>query len=312
MPTFSSERTQAFYRTKKGAAVIAGCLFLFAMIFLIGRKSPDRSVSMAPSTIGEVLVLVGEADHRAPRSMEITKLVQGAPILAGELVLAHDASQVTLKYHAGATLRLQPGARVVAERDPAVEGGVIATVLEGDVDVVSLGTPKTFKLFKNGRDITLTAGFAPAASVIVSGSAGRTFPAGRESAVVVTATTPVEASTPVPVAHVSDEVGGGAAASDSLSNDEIRKGLRSAGGFFQRCYLTYLNRVKPAASDRASTITVGFMISNMGRVRDARIVRSDIGDSTLNNCLLETVERTPFRAFKGNDIPVLEFPIELQ
>lgn len=296
-------------RTK--AAVSVGCLFLFAAMIFFGRSKREVVPAAAALAIGTVESIVGNAEHRLPAKSEFSPLAEGASLASGELIFAHEASQVQLAFRGGASVRLQPGARLVGENDPAYQDAVLATVIEGDVDVLSPGAPHTFRLFKDGRDVTLANANERAAPVIVSGG-GRRFPrgGGAVSEAVVTASTPAESPPPQPVARASDETGDSSSA-DSLSNDEIRHALRSAGGFFQRCYLTYLNRVKTPPTG-ASTITVGFTISSSGKVRDAKIVRSDFTDAVLNNCIVETVERTSFRAFKSADIPVLEFPIELR
>lgn len=304
---------QTFLTRTKAAAIIGRLslfgLLIFGTFYFFSKGSGQKNLSTertAASVVGEVTDIVGQADHRLPKSMEFAPLTVGALVVSGELILTHDASQVTLSFSKGASVRLEPGSRLVAEKDSSHAGSSIATVLEGEAVVLTFAdTPDAFRLFKNGRDITSgTQGPATVAS-------GRILPHVANEAVVVTATTPAETPTPAPLSHVSDETGVQVSL-DSLSNEEIRKALRSAGGFFQRCYLTYLNRVKPGVTTRASTITVGFIISNMGKVRDAKIVRTDIADTVLNNCIIETVQRTPFRAFKAADIPILEFPIELR
>jgi TonB family protein len=313
-------------RTTREAALLIGCLFVFLAFMWVIFRGGDKSMRAQGSkndSIGQVVTLVGEADQRAPGQMSFESLAAGASLVAGELIAVHEVSQVTLKFIGGASLRLQPGARLVTERDSTrAAGAVLATLLDGDADVLAIGTPASFRLIKNGHDITLIGSTnldAPDSIVVSTGA--RVFPGPAQArskpannGALVTATTPIETSAPssIPTSRMGDE-GGEQASADSLSNDEIRKALRSESGFFSRCYLTYLNRVKPAErSPKSTTITVGFVISNSGKIRDAKVVRSDFNDAVLNNCVLETVERTPFRAFKGSDIPVLEFPIELK
>ncbi len=300
----------SFIRTRTGAAVLTGCLFVFGALIFFGRSKPESGLvrHSRSTSVGIVTTVIGHADFRLPQTMDFKELQSDSQIVSGEMIVAHEASQVLINFEGGASIRLQPGARLVAERDSSFQNAVMATLLEGEADIVSPGDHRGFRLFKNGRDLTDSNSAVAPAAVIVSGSGARTFTK-PDLETLVTASTPAEAPTPVPVARVSDETGTMASA-DSLSNEEIRKSLRSAGGFFQRCYLTYLNRLKiPPA--RAATITVGFVISNSGKVRDAKIVRTEFNDEVLNKCILETVERTPFRAFKAADIPVLEFPIEL-
>ncbi len=289
-----------------------------------GSRNNQRARAMRKDTLGEVVSIVGEADQRAKAQMIFETLVAGSQLNDGELIVVHEASQVTLKFNGGSSVRLQPGARLVAEHDSSrAAGAVLATLLDGDADVLTNGTSGSFRLIKNGRDVTVggsTGSTAPDA-VVVSGTSrvfqsasGRRSGGDSVSIGIVTATTPIE--TPLPLPQTTPRMGDESVdqvSVDSLSNEEIRKALRSEGGFFSRCYLNYLSRVKPsAAALKSTTITVGFVILNSGKSRDAKVVRSDFNDVVLNNCVLETVERTPFRAFRAPDIPVLEFPIELK
>ncbi len=290
-------------RSPKGAAVIVGCLFVFLAFMFMGRHTERPRATGA--SIGSVSGLVGDADARPPGSLVFEKLLNDASVLSGEMIVVHEASQVTLGFGA-ASIRLQPGAKLVAERDPAHgTSAVLATLLDGDADVLT--TSPQFRLMKNGREVVRTS---EAPTLVKTGAAPEA--AKPSSEVVVTASTPVETPVPVqtPVVQTGDETGD-TASKDSLSNEEIRRALAIQSGFYRRCYLTYINRAKPTKTD-GETVTVGFIIANSGKVREAKIVRSTVNDPVLTKCVLETVERTPFRAFKAGDIPVLEFPIELK
>ena len=288
-----------FFGLMKGAAVLIGCLFVFGLLYFTGRHTERPRVTGA--TLGSVSELVGEAEIRLPQSMTFEKLQDGAQLLSGELIVVHEASQVTLGF-GGASLRLQPGARFVVERDTSKGAGAIrGTLLDGDADLLT--TSSDFVLVKNGKEINGSTASTSPALVTKTQASG--------SNVVIAATTPIETPTPVmtPVARANDETD--ATSRDSLSNEEIRRALGAQAGFYRRCYLTYLNRAKPEKTE-GETVTVGFVLSNNGHVRDAHIVRSTVTDATLTKCVLETVGRTPFRAFKAAEIPVLEFPIELK
>jgi len=292
----------SFLRSPKGAAVIVGCLFVFLVFFISGRHTERPRATGA--SIGSVTALVGDADARPPGSMVFEKLLVDASVLSGELIVVHEASQVTLGFGA-ASIRLQPGARLVAERDPTHgTGAVLATLLDGDADVLT--SSPLFRLVKNGREVIRSS---EAPTLVRTGAAPEVA---KPSEVVVTASTPIETPPPAqtPTVRMGDETGD-TASKDSLSNEEIRRALAVQSGFYRRCYLTYVNRAKPTKIG-GETVTVGFVISNNGKVRDAKVVRSTVDDPVLTKCVLETVERTPFRAFKASDIPVLEFPIELK
>ena len=308
----------SFLRSTRGAAVIIGCFFVFgALYFFAGRRTERAFVT--GSVIGSVNRLVGEAEIRPARALAFEPLKPNTQLYGGELIVVHEASEVTLGF-GQATIRLQPGARLVTERDSSRASGAIrATLLSGEAQ--SLTTSPLFRLVKEGRDITgASAKLASDSAVLITRASplpANLVPANLVPAnsgtneVVVAATVPIETPTPVqhPTARMSDEID--ATSKESLSNEEIRRAVGVQSGFYRRCYLTYLNRAKQP-SPKGETVTVGFVVANSGKVRDAKVVRSTVNDVVLTKCVLETVERTPFRAFKASDIPVLEFPIELK
>jgi hypothetical protein len=296
-----------------GAAVLIGCLFVF-LAFVFFNRNLDRRKTSA-KTIGSVTGLVGEADFRFPGALTNEKLTPGSLLKSGESIAVHEASQVNLRLLSGASVLLQPGARIVFEIDSTqVEGAVLATLIYGDADVTAKGNSGGFRLMKEGRDITATGSHSSMGTPLILNGGARVFPVSNGAAreVVIAPTAPVETPTPIQQSptRMGDE-NGDHVSKDSLSNDEIRRAMGNEAGFYRRCYLTYLNRVSKTG-ETGSTVTVGFVISNSGKVRDAKIVRTDFNDSVLNGCVLETVGRTPFRGFKGSDIPILEFPIELK
>ncbi len=289
------------FRSKTLAAVLIGCLFLFLILYFKGRPT-DRAL-ITQSSIGYVSRLLGDADVRPRGSLTFEKLRADSQLTGGELVVVHEASQVTLGF-GQATIRLQPGARLVAERDSSKgSGAVVATLQSGDADILT--SSPLFRLIKNGKEISQGSTASEPAPLV---KGGKPAP---HAGVVIAATQPLESPTPVqpPTARLNDETD--ATSKESLSNEEIRRAVAAQSGFYRRCYLTYLNRAQQS-SPAGETITVGFVIANSGKVRDAKLVRSTVNDAVLTKCILETVERTPFRAFKASDIPVLEFPIELK
>jgi hypothetical protein len=294
----------SFLRSTKGAAVLIGCLFVFGALYLAGRRTEHPLVT--GSAIGSVNQLVGDADIRPARSLTFEKLRTDTQLYGGEMIVVHEASQVTLGF-GQATIRLQPGARLVAEKDSSRAGGAIqATLLSGDAE--SLTTSPLFRLVKDGREVVGSTMSKSSSDAAVVKGARAPLPS-RE--VVVAPTLPAETPTPIqhPTARLNDETD--ATSKDSLSNEEIRRAVGVQSGFYRRCYLNYLNRLKVEAP-KGETVTVGFIVANSGKIREAKIVRSTVNDDVLKKCVLETVERTPFRAFKAADIPVLEFPIELK
>lgn len=269
------------------------------------RKSSPHEAPVGLVAIGEIVAVNGAVEHRWPARIEILPVVPGSAFHAGELVITHSNSQAVLAFKNGAQLRVLPDSQVVAELDATHEDAIRATVVSGNASITKPGSGGSFRLFREGRDVT--EGEAKTKLEIpATGSAPVVAPA-LHTKDVVTATTPAETPTPGamenPKAATPIEIG------SVPTNDEIRRTFGKNAGFFQRCYLTHLSR--KGASD-AHSVTVGFTIQPTGKISAVKLVRSDFQDATLNNCVIETIGRTSFRPFKGEPIPVLEFPVELK
>ena len=302
-------------------ATIALGLIALAGIGLLLKGFVFRSTSGASRReIGSVVSVKGEATHRLPRSVAVEPLQAGRPYLAEEQITTRTAAEVVVVLANGTRLKIGENSRFVAETDPLKPpGAFVATVLDGEVTVAESGKAGTFRMLKQGAEIypqtTARAGGVPVLPAVPGPQA--TPGSDLEQGVVISATLPDEASTPLPTVTPSD----GKAAeetTDLLTNDDILKRMRSQTGLFQRCYLNLIQRnrdaKKPAPTDPASggTVVVSFTIQPNGRVTDTRAVKSDFTDATFNKCATEVVERTAFRAFKGGAIPIAEFPITVR
>jgi hypothetical protein len=165
--------------------------------------------------------------------------------------------------------------------------------------------------------------------------------------ITITASHVDESSNPTPVPTAAESAPTG----DAPTNEEVIRTLKSQTGLFQRCYLSFIHRAGQAsgaampsptmapvavpakatpsaapvasasgdapagaANKRAQTgvITLAFIIQSSGKITSAKLVRSDFGDTTLHNCVTEVVERVRFKGFRGDAVPIAEFPIALQ
>lgn len=291
----------------KSPARLIAALVVLLVLFGIFNRYKTTSPHEAPvglNVIGEVTAVTGSVEHRWPARLEILPLAAGAKLHVGELILTHSNSQAVITFSNGAQLRVLPDSQVVAELDSTREGAVRATVVSGGAQITKPARSGSLRLFHEGREIT--EGDASEKAVIPQpGGAPAVLPTAKPD--VIVATTPAETPTPGPLANPKlakpVEVG------SRLGDDEIRRTFGKNTGFFQRCYLSHLSR---KGSTSAHVVTVGFTIQPTGKVSTAKLVRSEFEDATLNNCVLETVERTSFRPFNGDPISILEFPIELK
>jgi hypothetical protein len=236
----------------------------------------------------------------------------------GEVIFTERASQVAITLRGGTALTVEPGSKFVAELDRNHEGVINGTLIEGDTSIVTVGQPGKFHLFKNGKELPLSEDSTrqiPVVPVVTSAAPQGPAVTSRETT-VVTASTPnpniesAPAATPQPVYNLAERTG--VNPSGPLSDDEIKAALRNQTSFFQRCYLAYIGRGSSETAHETGIVKVSFTIAGTGKVKNAKLLRSDFSDKTLNGCILETVGRTSFRSFDGDEIPVLEFPIDLR
>jgi TonB family protein len=283
--------------------------------------------------VGEIEDIAGEVSHRLPKTVQTEKLARPAALTNLEHLLTAKGAKAVVRLKGGALVRLEENSELVVELDPeSKSGALIVTILSGDLSLLEAGTPGTLRLFKAGREIK-PADLSRVLIPVIPTTAGAELPNGipsesGESAPIVATTpdesAPVAAATPTGTPIGSSKEGRetkadqaaqagkqarGAQVTDTLSNDEIRRYLKAQTAYFQRCYLTYINRYSQA---RPGTITVSFTIQPTGKTASARVIKSEFKDATLQKCVLDVISRTPFRPFDGEAIPVLEFPISLQ
>lgn len=301
------------------SAVTIGFVTALAAFNLLRRcDNSDLQADKNLKKIGEIQSVTGQVERRLPKSVKI-ETVPGPRSLHNQdlIITQNDSSAVLILGSSGTTLKLGENTRFIAELDPAHQDALIGTLLDGSAQVLNPGKSDSFRLFRDGREIALENLNRTLVPVIPAES--QTPPAVQATAtpgLIITATRPDEPTgsprpAATPITSGEDE---NATSREVLTDQDIIRQLRGQTGFFQRCYLNYIHRnQKPGAEvGPGGTVIVSFVIQSNGKVTEAKIVRSDFKDSTLHNCINEVIGRTLFKGFKGNPIPVLEFPISLQ
>lgn len=270
--------------------------------------------------IGEIVTIEGRLDHRLPSTTR-TKVFPGpGKFHHQELLITQGAASSAEIYFPSAetVIRLHGNTRFIAERDPSRDNAIVATILDGTVTVLKAEKSDLITIYKSGRELKLEGHYPITLGL---DSTPKVKPDTQEAQdtefrIIVTATTkPADTTKPEEAASETQAE----ASSDILTNEDILRRLRSQSGFFQRCYLNHIHRVQSQTGELAlgtpgstGTIVTTFTIETNGKVSDAKIVRSDFKDTILHNCVTEVLERTTFRAFKGEPVPVREFPISFQ
>lgn len=94
---------------------------------------------------------------------------------------------------------------------------------------------------------------------------------------------------------------------ETLANEYIDEMIATRQTQFQNCWLTRLKE----DPNLKGKIVVQFEISRRGKVRDVRINEATLNDDTLKKCIVQVIERIPFRSFKGPEIS-LTYPIAFE
>lgn len=288
-------------RTLFGALGLIAIAIAFGLFRYLGSSSP-LAIPEGLKPIGEITAISGSVEHRWPSRVEFLPVAKSGGVLhIGELVRTNVNSQAVIALNNGTQLKIAADSQFVAEADATREGAIRGTIVSGNVEITKPGT--SFALYREGKEVTQGRRIE---TIVIPSSDPSAQSLATPNEPVVTAMTPAEVSTPTPPSTPSStdqpvETG-------SLTNDEIRKSFAKNAGFFQRCYLSHLSR---KGMSGAHSVTVGFSIQPSGKITGTKIVRSDFDDSTLNNCVVEAIERTSLRPFSGAAIEILEFPVEL-
>jgi len=93
-----------------------------------------------------------------------------------------------------------------------------------------------------------------------------------------------------------------AAASDSLSKNEVQSVIRSSFGDVRTC---------SRMSDQKGTMNVSFVIKGNGRVSNARVTSPEFANSPAASCVLKVVNGLKFRETGAADVPIT-YPFSIQ
>ena len=287
----------------------------------------STSHNSSPS-IGEIQSVQGDVEVRQPRTLS-AETVKGSVNLASQAVVTtHEASEAVLILNGsaqqptpvGAIVKLGENTRFVAEIDPVHPGGIVGTILAGKVIMVNPGLHGLLRLFREGRELAIVDLGKDLVPILPSGSnrvetANTTESSDPVGGIVITPTRAEESTLPTPppidAAAAGEPTEPG---TDTLTNEDIVRQMRSQMGFFQRCYLGYLHRKEAGqkAAPTGGTLLMSFTIQSSGHVTDAKVEKTELTDATLEACVGEVINRTLFRGFHGNPVPVQEFPITLR
>lgn len=305
------------------AAVLIGIVAAVAGFNSLKNLPNSRGPSGPLTEIGQITEAKGDVQHRLPHSFKIEPVSSPTSYHAQEWLITGRDSNAIVVFNNATSLRLAGDTRIVAEPDPGVSEGIVVTLLSGDVALASPGDAHQLRVLRNGEEYKLYRGSPVPMVPLIRPGAGSGSASTDTSATplpAVTATTADETatvSTPPPAADATPprvlpsykQPG----QSDAPSNADIQRQLRMQTSFFQRCYLTFINRTKVNKETAPTgTVVVGFTIQPNGKVNGVKVVRSDFKDQTLHKCLTEVIERTPFKAFNADAVPVSEFPISLK
>lgn len=310
------------------ALVIATAAAAAGFRLLQNWNDPISGSSSELTEIGSITSATGEVSSRPPLASGFQPIQAAKPLYNQELLLTGHASEAVFELKSGAVLRLHENARLVAELDASRTKAIVITLLDGQVSLVNAGAEGLLRIFREGKELDLaalqgrtgsgpTSGSAPIISVSPPALSTPTEDEGQIFVASTPAETP-EASPSPSSADLEPSSEKLPLVSETLTDDEIVTQLKKQTGFFQRCYLTFINRKQTTSGASQQTagasgvVIVGFTIQGSGRVKETRVVRSDFNDATLHKCILEVIERTPFRPFASDEIPVEEFPIALR
>lgn len=327
-------------------AVLAAIVIAFTAreFFKDPEVTTNSDHAFSGPLVGEIQTLEGQVLIRPPRGTRFEAAKPG-PYRAESVLQTQAASAAVIEFRPGPTLRLLENSRLVTELDSSRDGAIQATILAGEVTVLSPGSNPLFTLVHNGVPIPLQEGAAtdpmartvplirigPESGVIPGAGASadleEKLEVEKESEMATTPSTDLDSinpqSSPTPSDGRPKTLPAKVVATDSsgllrstLTNDDIRTQVRSQAGSFQKCYVTMVNRMSESgrsagALPKGETI-VGFKILPTGKVEEHHVIRSPFKDATFDRCLAEAVGRLRFRQFQGAAIPVGEFPIVLE
>lgn len=303
-------------------AIALGISAAFAGFQLLQTLGPRPMAVETWQTIGQIESVSGEVSHRLPRSPRFLSAQPSTSFHSQELLVTGRASEAVVQFSSGTKIKASENTRLIAESDPSRPGVIVLTLLDGSISLLNPGPEGSLRIFHQGQEFNaqdLQTSQVPVLSTNPSATSGA-FPNEPSNDSVVSATTPDDsartgATKPRPMDSTLTSKKD-SNFKETLTDDEIIRTIQSQSRLFQRCYLTYIDRAKTQegmdAREMTGVIHVGFVIQSSGKITNTRVIRSEFEDATLHRCVLEVLERTSFKPFEGETIPIDEFPIALK
>lgn len=300
----------------------------FSGFHLISKTGSSLQLTEDRAEIARFQSVVGEVTRRLPYSTTFESAQVDASIYSQETIFTGTASEAVISLEDGGVVRLGENSRIALEADPSRGETIIATVLDGSLSLVTAGEAGRLRVYRDGQEIDIRMGDQPRVPVLSANEGAKID--SHQLAVVPTSdddaaseepsTNSMNVNQPKTENSLSTTKtikSGTLSLQDTLSDDEIIKGIRAQTRLFQKCYLSFINRTKPSSeasltAEQRKKVVVAFEIQNSGRVTKPQLVRTDVEDSSMNRCVLEVLERTNFASFSGDAIPIEEFPILLE
>lgn len=276
------------------------------------------SKSENDQALGHSVSLEGDVQVRGTNGTLFVPLEPSRSIFSQDQIVTGNKSNITFRLKNSTLVKLFDNTRVIFERDPERNDGLILTLLDGRVSLVESGNLSLLKVYRNGKEVSakhLLLPFIDFRSANLRADKEDLDQDDKHLLVIPSGSNPggassIESNEPANGLATSDAFNAPLGGSETqLSNDDIFLRLQGQTRTFQRCYLNFIEREHTRTTGQ---VVIGFTVNSNGRVRDSKLIRSEFKDSTLHNCLTEVIERTRFQAFQGKDVVIGEFPILLQ
>lgn len=269
--------------------MLSGLALMFVVSLVYLAKSV-REVPRKPATwVASVQKLTGEASRQFAGSLDLNSLSQGDQISHLDILQTESDGDLTLVFKGGLILRLKPNTRVTVEESVENSQRKVNLIFQtGEYEVMKAGPPGQFFVTQGRQYLDLSGGNLETENTSAQTAAATPLRGARQ---------------PPPVIPVAKEKSD----HSRLSNEAIVNVIVGQKNLLNRCYTHYLTR-NPEGKGR---IDISFIVQPNGNVGETQILRSNLQDRQIEDCVKEVFSRARFAQFEGDPLTI-SYPIEFR
>lgn len=264
-------------------------------------------------------VLVGASDRvtgqvysKSPNS-ELHYLTGVQAIHDQDLLISDINSVLIFHLKSGSSFELKPQSKILIQKISAQaksEKEYSLSIIEGQLVLLSEQNTDKFEVSKDGHILSIdelkNKGSIPTLNIQNTKNNTLDIPNQKSDETIVLQKSKKEDSPKIGSKTSTQKT---ESATNSLSNEDIHRVMRTQTSFLHRCFINY--KIKNKQLELKGQFILSFVIFPSGKVKNTKVVQSPYPDDQLEKCIADVIDRAQFKEFSGQEIGVEAYPLDI-